>query len=436
MAESDTILQLGIEAAREGNREEARNLFGLLTRQDPDNLQAWLWLAGVAEGPEQRRAALERVLELDPSNEMAQKGLQAMGVSTAPRREVPPPPAPAPEPPPAPAARAMSDEERYAAELDSAFDDYDAVPRVETPRVSAADLDLESATVSSSPTERPAMSSRERAERRAASRRENSPSRPTERSFGAISRPQRGLLLPALVGLIVVLLLLLGFYWFIIYPNRGQVAVGDATQTPVGGIAGETPTMADIGTVPTLDAGQPFTPTASLGVTPTDVLAPTPAPDVPPTPAPASDLAGVTPNIAPVGATFDANGWTYSYPNICGFACATVLGPQVGGFTAQGTYIIVLASVANNTGTSQPVPPDFFVLKDAQGNVYQPLPQVSSAYVQRGINADIGMEDAVPANGVLTSLPLLFDVKRGSTDLVLFTRPKPDQGWLVLNAVP
>ena len=27
MAESDTILQLGIEAAREGNREEARNLF-------------------------------------------------------------------------------------------------------------------------------------------------------------------------------------------------------------------------------------------------------------------------------------------------------------------------------------------------------------------------------------------------------------------------
>nr|HRC77229.1 hypothetical protein [Kouleothrix sp.] len=80
MAESDTILQLGIEAAREGNREEARNLFGLLTRQDPTNLQAWLWLAGVAEGPDQRRAALEHVVELDPTNEMALKGLQAMGV--------------------------------------------------------------------------------------------------------------------------------------------------------------------------------------------------------------------------------------------------------------------------------------------------------------------------------------------------------------------
>src|SRR5919199_1832695 len=79
MAESDTILQLGIEAAREGNREEARNLFGLLTRQEPDNLQAWLWLAGVAEGPDERRAALERALEIDPTNEMAIRGLQAMG---------------------------------------------------------------------------------------------------------------------------------------------------------------------------------------------------------------------------------------------------------------------------------------------------------------------------------------------------------------------
>src|ERR687885_755230 len=81
MAESDTILQLGIDAAREGNREEARNLFGLLTRQEPDNLQAWLWLPGVARGPEKRRAALERVLELDPTNEMAIKGLQSMGVT-------------------------------------------------------------------------------------------------------------------------------------------------------------------------------------------------------------------------------------------------------------------------------------------------------------------------------------------------------------------
>ncbi|KPV49791.1 hypothetical protein SE17_30630, partial [Kouleothrix aurantiaca] len=125
MAESDTILQLGIEAAREGNREEARNLFGLLTRQDPGNVQAWLWLAGVADGPDQRRAALERVVELDPTNEMAVKGLQAMGVkpttkladadASAPTIAAPVSSASVPPPPP---AREMTDEERYAAELD------------------------------------------------------------------------------------------------------------------------------------------------------------------------------------------------------------------------------------------------------------------------------------------------------------------------------
>src|SRR3954471_13466778 len=130
MAEADTILQLGIEAAREGNREEARNLFGLLTRQEPDNAQAWLWLAGVADGPEQRRAALERAVELDPTNEMAVKGLQAMGVHpTAKLDEAVVPSAPSPVAFAAEPARPMTDEEAYAAELDSAFDDYDTVPR-------------------------------------------------------------------------------------------------------------------------------------------------------------------------------------------------------------------------------------------------------------------------------------------------------------------
>src|SRR5262245_35324854 len=135
MAESDTILQLGIDAAREGNRDEARNLFSLLTRQEPNNLSAWLWLAGVAGSPEQRRVALERVLELDPTNDMAVKGLRSMGFSPAPEAQ-PTASWAAPSEPPAPtivaaSAREMTDEERYAAELDSAFDDYDSVPKAE-----------------------------------------------------------------------------------------------------------------------------------------------------------------------------------------------------------------------------------------------------------------------------------------------------------------
>ena len=64
------------------------------------------------------------------------------------------------------------------------------------------------------------------------------------------------------------------------------------------------------------------------------------------------------------------------------------------------------------------------------------MPQVSSAYVQPGINADIGMETPVPANGTFTSVPLLFDIEHGATNLTLFARPKPDQGWPVLDSVP
>ena len=89
MADANEILALGMDAARDGNREEARNLFTLLTRQDPDNIQAWLWLAGVSDDPRQRRSALERALEIDPQNDMALRGLRALnGVQGGDRRSI------------------------------------------------------------------------------------------------------------------------------------------------------------------------------------------------------------------------------------------------------------------------------------------------------------------------------------------------------------
>jgi hypothetical protein len=44
--------------------------------EDPANADAWLWLSGVAADPVEQRAALERVLALDPGNGRAQHGLQ------------------------------------------------------------------------------------------------------------------------------------------------------------------------------------------------------------------------------------------------------------------------------------------------------------------------------------------------------------------------
>jgi hypothetical protein len=69
------------------------------------------------------------------------------------------------------------------------------------------------------------------------------------------------------------------------------------------------------------------------------------------------------------------------------------------------------------------------VLKDSQGRVFAARPDVSSALVQRGVNADLGMQDNVPANGTTTSVYLVFDVAADANGLVLFARSNPNQGW-------
>jgi len=448
MAESDTILQLGIEAAREGNREEARNLFGLLTRQEPDNAQAWLWLAGVADGPEQRRAALERAVELDPSNEMAVKGLQAMGVHpTAKLDEAAVPSAPAAAFAAAEPERAMTDEERYAAELDSAFDDYDTVPRSETPR---RDVDDTAETLSGAVAADRAAASGRSARERSAARRASTPIRSgddDDMRVAPVSRPNN--LLWLLVGLIALLLVGWLAYRFLFNRGGGTETAGNpttvaATASAAGGTGQEgTPvptTEGEAGGTGVLTGTAGITPTALLtgtaGITPTTSLTDTTGTTPAPAPAPQGQIPApvANPNAQPVsiGTQLDANGWIYTYPDA---SYAVVRGKQIGSFTAQGTYLHVLAWVGNNTGTAQPIPAGFFALKDAQGNVYVGQPQVSSAAVQRGVNADAGMEDPIPANGALTSVYLVFDVPPGAQGLFLFAAGKSDQGW-PLNVVP
>lgn len=433
MAEADTILQLGIAAAREGNREEARNLFSLLTRQEPDNVQAWLWLAGVAEGPDERRAALERVVELDPTNEMAIKGLQAMGVTPQTAKAEAPAATPPPSEPAPPPRQDLSEEEMYAAELDAAFEDYDTVPKEAPPPrndptpIRSGDYDDDQAGVTGT-------TARERIENR---------------------RNNRGGLSPLLLGLIALILIcIIGIFFF----NRGSgddpVAVGDITATVEenGGAVAPTDEMAtaEAGGIGEGTPSAESTPPEGEGTPDTEGIPPegegTPPegegtspegegnqPQAPTIPA---DIAGATPEIVPIATILESNGWSYAFPGNCFGGCGALIGPQVGGFTAQGTYMVVILQVANSTGTPQPIPADFFVLKDAQGQVRDPLPDVSGAYVIPGINADLSMQSPVPANGVLTSVAFIFDVPSGATDLVVFARSNTNQGWVVLNAVP
>ncbi len=82
------LLQLGIQAARQGNRAAARRLLMQVVEQDPNNELAWIWLASVAETVVQRRDYLERVLQINPNNDRARQALNRLK-RTAP--DTPPP---------------------------------------------------------------------------------------------------------------------------------------------------------------------------------------------------------------------------------------------------------------------------------------------------------------------------------------------------------
>ncbi len=80
-------LRQGIEFAREGQKSQARKLFKQVIDMDKDNEKAWFWLASVAESDEERRDALEKVLELNPNNERAEQALEKVKARLGSRGE-------------------------------------------------------------------------------------------------------------------------------------------------------------------------------------------------------------------------------------------------------------------------------------------------------------------------------------------------------------
>jgi Tfp pilus assembly protein PilF len=71
----DEWLREGIAAIKAGQDERARELLIRVVACDERNAQAWLWLSGVAESLEDRKVCLENVIEIDPDNAAAHKGL-------------------------------------------------------------------------------------------------------------------------------------------------------------------------------------------------------------------------------------------------------------------------------------------------------------------------------------------------------------------------
>jgi tetratricopeptide (TPR) repeat protein len=72
---SNDRLREGIDAARAGDREKARDIFQEIIEKDDNNIQAWLWLSRVVKDPDEKRICLENILLLDPQNEQAKAAI-------------------------------------------------------------------------------------------------------------------------------------------------------------------------------------------------------------------------------------------------------------------------------------------------------------------------------------------------------------------------
>lgn len=74
------MLQEAIEAVRKGQRGRARDLLTRLLRADQSNPEYWLWMSAVVDTLKERVYCLQTVLQFDPGNTSARRGLVLLGV--------------------------------------------------------------------------------------------------------------------------------------------------------------------------------------------------------------------------------------------------------------------------------------------------------------------------------------------------------------------
>ena len=69
-------LKQAISAYKSGEKQQAQKLLARLVKTEPDNEEAWFWLAACIENPEQRQFCLKRVLKINPNNVQAKRALK------------------------------------------------------------------------------------------------------------------------------------------------------------------------------------------------------------------------------------------------------------------------------------------------------------------------------------------------------------------------
>lgn len=80
---NNNFLQQAIDAIKSGHAATGKRLLIGVLQNDPFNEMAWLWMSSVYTALDQRRMCLRRVLEINPANETAKRGLANLDPSTS-----------------------------------------------------------------------------------------------------------------------------------------------------------------------------------------------------------------------------------------------------------------------------------------------------------------------------------------------------------------
>jgi hypothetical protein len=68
----------GAAALSRGDKQRALDLLMRVVSEDEEIPEAWLWLSGAVDDPDDQRTALENVIALDPTNPHARHGLAVL----------------------------------------------------------------------------------------------------------------------------------------------------------------------------------------------------------------------------------------------------------------------------------------------------------------------------------------------------------------------
>jgi len=85
----EAMLRSAIEYVKANRKAEARRLLEQIVSVDQMNEQAWLWLSACVDTVEEQTICLENVLDINPNNQKAIKGLQALQARHAPPADDP-----------------------------------------------------------------------------------------------------------------------------------------------------------------------------------------------------------------------------------------------------------------------------------------------------------------------------------------------------------